>query len=69
MHTSALGPSLRAVSVPVLPLLGVVRLWDGCLDQSSTRTSTGPCGDLTFIAGASGQPLTKESFGNLFRDA
>jgi integrase len=29
----------------------------------------GPCGDLTFIVGANGQPLTKESFGNEFRDA
>jgi integrase len=29
----------------------------------------GPCGDLTFIAGESGRPLTKESFGNLFRKA
>ena len=29
----------------------------------------GPCGDLSFIAGANGQPLTKESFGNLFREA
>jgi len=29
----------------------------------------GPCGDLTFIAGANGRPLTKESFGNEFREA
>lgn len=29
----------------------------------------GPCGDLAFICGARGQPLTKESFGNEFRDA
>jgi hypothetical protein len=29
----------------------------------------GPCGDLAFICGDRGQPLTKESFGNLFRDA
>jgi len=29
----------------------------------------GPCGDLTFIVGENGRPLTKESFGNLFRDA
>jgi integrase len=29
----------------------------------------GPCGDLTFIAGEGGQPLTKESFGNMFRAA
>ena len=26
----------------------------------------GPCGDLAFIVGANGKPLTKESFGNLF---
>jgi integrase len=29
----------------------------------------GPCGDLSFIAGARGRPMTKESFGNEFRDA
>jgi integrase len=29
----------------------------------------GPCGDLSFIAGAKGRPFTKESFGNEFRDA
>jgi hypothetical protein len=29
----------------------------------------GPCGDLAFICGERGQPLTKESFGNPFRDA
>jgi integrase len=29
----------------------------------------GPCGDLTFIVGVNGRPLTKESFGNLFKSA
>lgn len=29
----------------------------------------GPCGDLAFICGERGEPLTKESFGNLFRIA
>jgi hypothetical protein len=29
----------------------------------------GPCGDLTYIAGANGRPLTKESFGNEFKAA
>lgn len=29
----------------------------------------GPCGDLAFIAGANGRPLTKESFGNEFKAA
>ena len=29
----------------------------------------GPCEDLSFIVGENGRPLTKESFGNLFRDA
>lgn len=29
----------------------------------------GPTGELTFIAGESGKPLTKESFGNYFRKA
>lgn len=31
--------------------------------------ATGPCGDLAFICGESGQPLKKESFGNLFKAA
>ena len=29
----------------------------------------GPCGDLTFIVGSRGQPMTKESFGNAFSEA
>src|SRR5262245_35307950 len=45
-----------AVSLPILPVL-------------ARTLAAGPCGDLTFIAGEKGQPLTKESFGNLFRDA
>jgi len=44
------------VTLPILPVLA--------------RTLTaGPCGDLTYIAGEQGTPLTKESFGNLFRSA
>jgi integrase len=31
--------------------------------------AVGPCGDLTFICGERGNPLTKESFGNEFRSA
>lgn len=31
--------------------------------------AAGPCGDLAFIAGERGQPTTKESFGNWFREA
>ena len=31
--------------------------------------ATGPCGDLTFIVGATDKPLTKELFGNNFKDA
>jgi integrase len=29
----------------------------------------GPCGDLTFVVGENGRPLTKESFGNEFKVA
>jgi integrase len=29
----------------------------------------GPTSDLHFICGANGKPMTKESFGNMFRDA
>ena len=44
------------VTLPILPVL-------------AETLAAGPCGDLTFIAGERGQSLTKESFGNLFRDA
>lgn len=30
--------------------------------------AAGPCGELTFIATSSGRPMTKESFGNWFRE-
>jgi integrase len=44
------------VTLPILPVLADI-------------LAAGPCGDLTYIAGADGQPLTKESFGNAFRAA
>jgi integrase len=44
------------VTLPILPVL-------------ATTLAAGPCADLAFICGASGKPLVKESFGNLFRDA
>jgi integrase len=44
------------VMLPLLPVL-------------AETLAAGPCGDLTFIAGAGGKPLTKESFGNEFRQA
>ena len=44
------------VTLPILPVL-------------AATLAAGPCGDLTFIAGERGGPLSKESFGNLFREA
>lgn len=44
------------VTIPLLPVLAKI-------------LQAGPCGDLAFICGESGGPLTKESFGNAFRDA
>ena len=44
------------VTIPILPVL-------------KATLDAGPCGDLAFIAGARGEPLTKESFGNIFREA
>jgi integrase len=44
------------VTLPILPIL-------------AETLAAGPCGDLTFIAGKNGKPLSKESFGNLFRNA
>ena len=44
------------VSLPILPVL-------------QATLDAGPCGDLAFICGERGEPLTKESFGNMFKDA
>ncbi|WP_291854762.1 tyrosine-type recombinase/integrase [Bradyrhizobium sp.] len=44
------------VTIPILPVL-------------ARTLAAGPCGDLTFIVGARGKPLTKESFGNAFSEA
>ena len=44
------------VSIPILPVL-------------AATLKAGPRGDLAFIAGEAGRPLTKGSFGNLFRKA
>jgi integrase len=44
------------VTLPILPVL-------------AATLSAGPSGDLAFICGERGEPLTKESFGNLFRAA
>jgi integrase len=47
---------LTEVNIPLLPVL-----------QSALER--GPSGDLAFICGERGQPLTKESFGNMFSAA
>lgn len=42
-----------SVTIPILPIL------------AATLTA-GPCADLAFICGKRGEPLTKETFGNMF---
>ncbi len=37
--------------------------------ELAATLAEGPCGDLSFICGDRGHPLTKESFGNDFKDA
>jgi integrase len=44
------------VTLPIIPAL-------------ARTLAAGPCGDLTFICGERGNPLAKESFGDLFRKA
>jgi integrase len=44
------------VTLPILPVL-------------AETLRAGPCGELTFIAGATGKPLDKRVFGNEFRKA
>jgi integrase len=55
IKTAKSGQTVTAI-VPILPVL-------------DCTLKAGPVGDLTFIVGESGKPLTKESFGNLFREA
>jgi integrase len=50
------GGGAVTVTLPILPVL-------------ATTLAAGPCGDLTYIVGEKGKPLTKESFGNEFRGA
>jgi integrase len=44
------------VCIPILPIL-------------RQTLDAGPTGELAFICGKNGKPLTKESFGNAFKDA
>ena len=44
------------VSIPILPVL-------------AATLKAGPCGDLAFIVGAEGRPLTKEASASSFRKA
>jgi len=44
------------VTIPILPAL-------------AETLAAGPCGDMAFICGDRGRPLTKEGFGNVFREA
>jgi integrase len=44
------------VTIPILPAL-------------AATLKAGPCGELAYICGEAGKPLTKESFGNAFREA
>jgi integrase len=50
------GGFIVEVNLPILPVL-------------QRTLDAGPCGDLAFICGERGRPLTKESFGNLFKKA
>ena len=50
------GGFTTTVTLPILPVL-------------AATLAVGPCGDLSFVIGEKGKPLTKESFGNAFKDA
>ncbi len=53
--TEKSGMTVTAI-VPVLPVL-------------ARTLEAGPCGEMTYICGANGKPLTKEAFGNAFSEA
>jgi integrase len=54
--TTEKGGFTVTVTLPILPVL-------------VATLAVGPCGDLAFVAGKRGGPLTKESFGNEFKKA
>jgi Phage integrase family len=67
---------LRLTSPPIPTLLASGPVYEknpvGMALENGTKSGVpraGLCGDLTFIVGADGKPLTKESFGNAFREA
>jgi integrase len=41
----------------------------GILPELAATLEAGPCGEMAYICGARGEPLTKESFGNEFKAA
>jgi hypothetical protein len=49
--------------------LGSKTLADPILPVLARTLAAGPCADLAFICGARGHPLTKEGFGNAFKEA
>ena len=48
---------------------GMITVTIPILSVLDATLTAGPCGDLTFICGERRQPLTKETFGNWFREA
>lgn len=54
--TTEKGQGKVTVVLPILPIL-------------AATLKAGPCADLAFICGAKGSPITKETFGNYFKDA
>lgn len=54
--TTEKSQEMTTVSIPILPVL-------------AKTLAAGPCGEKTFICGESGKSLTKETFGNFFREA
>jgi integrase len=58
VRAGAIKAEKNSVEVPVI----ILPVLQATLDA-------GPCGDLNFIVGENGRPLTKESFGNEFREA
>jgi hypothetical protein len=61
----SLALSLAALKIPRIRLVGL----EAVPARIHRHYLAGPTGDLTYICGANGRPLTKESFGNDFADA
>jgi hypothetical protein len=69
MLSPSASSTFATASPPCGPRRPGSRSLSGSCRKLANTLAQGPTGDLAFIVGENGKPLTKESFGNMFRAA